>query len=42
MRQMDLGKGGAHGVGRGARGRTGPDRAGLGWAGLGHIVDRNP
>jgi hypothetical protein len=29
MRQMDLGEGGAHGVGRGARGaRVGPGRAG--------------
>jgi hypothetical protein len=41
MRQMDLGEGGrAHGVGRGAR--AGLGRAGPGWAGLGHITDRNP
>jgi hypothetical protein len=37
------GGGGAWGVGRGARGaRAEPDRARMGWAGLGHITDRNP
>jgi hypothetical protein len=34
MRQMDLGGGGMHGVGRGARGT----RAGPGWAGLGWVT----
>jgi hypothetical protein len=34
MSQTDLGKGGTHGVGRGARGaRAGPGRTGSGWAG---------
>jgi hypothetical protein len=28
--------------GVGARGRAGPDRAGLGWVGPGHFTDRNP
>jgi hypothetical protein len=31
------------GVGaRGAQGRAGPDRAGLGWVGPSHFADRNP
>jgi hypothetical protein len=31
------------GVGaRGAQGRAGADRAGLGWVGPGHFADRNP
>jgi hypothetical protein len=41
MRQMDLGGGGRMGW-AGAPGARGPDRAGLGQAGLGHIADRNP
>jgi hypothetical protein len=39
------GGGGAWGGGRGRQGRagrTGPDRAGLGWVGPGHFADRNP
>jgi hypothetical protein len=43
MSQTELGKGGAHRVGMGARGaRAGPSRTGLGRAGLGHITDQNP
>jgi hypothetical protein len=41
MSQTDLGKGGAQGR-AGAPGARGPDRAGLGWVGLGHNADRNP
>jgi hypothetical protein len=41
MSQTDLGKGRAWGRG-GAPGVRGPDRAGLGWAGLDHKADRNP
>jgi hypothetical protein len=38
MSQTDLGGGGA----RGRAGARGPGRVGPGWAGLGHIADRNP
>jgi hypothetical protein len=40
MSQTGLGEG-AQGEGRGTRGAR-PDRAELGWAGQGHIADRNP